>query len=227
MIQDMNKEARKKIINSLKSAPGGTASTRPPRPPLHEVSWDRERMIAEFVNNLQAQTVSAFRVGDYEQASEKLAELLKAEGVRKIIVSADSVIERLNLTEWGREHHINILRPQDASSREDFKELVFDRAQAGVTGVDFAIAESGTICLIHNSKQPRLVSLAPIIHVALLPLERLFPIYEDAIESIFAANRDKPSQVTFITGPSMTADIQGVPFKGMHGPKKLFVILIG
>ena len=36
-----------------------------------------------------------------------------------------------------------------------------------------------------------------------------------------------PSHCTFITGPSMTADIQGVPFKGMHGPKQLEVILIG
>jgi L-lactate dehydrogenase complex protein LldG len=105
--------------------------------------------------------------------------------------------------------------------------MIFDEAEAGVTGVDFAIAESGTLCLIHGRNQPRLVSLAPLIHIALLPLERLYPVYEDAIDRIFGSKGNLPSQVTLITGPSMTADIQGVPFKGMHGPKRLVVIIIG
>ena len=111
--------------------------------------------------------------------------------------------------------------------RKAFKDVVFDEVNVGITGVDYAIAESGTLCLIHTRNQARLVSLAPIIHVAVVPADRLYPTYESVIEVIMASGEQLPSQITFITGPSMTGDIQGIPFKGMHGPKKLMVMLIG
>jgi L-lactate dehydrogenase complex protein LldG len=58
-------------------------------------------------------------------------------------------------------------------------------------------------------------------------VDRFVPIYENAIEKVFENKDAVPSQFTFITGPSMTADIQATPFKGMHGPRRLIVILIG
>jgi L-lactate dehydrogenase complex protein LldG len=57
--------------------------------------------------------------------------------------------------------------------------------------------------------------------------KRVFPVYEQVVEKIVADKDKIPSQFTFITGPSMTADIQATAFKGMHGPKYLIVILIG
>jgi L-lactate dehydrogenase complex protein LldG len=222
-----NKNARERILANLKSARKKQAQPRPPMPPLSELRWNTERMIKEFTDNLQAQTAPVHRVKDYAEASEKFAEILAAEGVKKIAISTDAVLQRLNLGEWGRKHQVEILRAEDSPNKDDFKRLIFDEAQAGVTGADFAIAESGTLCLIHDKNQPRLVSLAPITHIAIVPLERLFPVYEDAIDAIFGRKENLPSQVTFITGPSMTADIQGIQFKGMHGPKKLFAILVG
>ena len=111
-------------------------------------------------------------------------------------------------------------------NRELFKDAVFDQADAGVTGVDYAIAESGTLALVHSVSQARLISLAPIIHIALIPLDRIVPIYEDVIDKVFADKGHLPSQLTFITGPSLTADIQLTFFRGMHGPKKVITILI-
>ena len=93
--------------------------------------------------------------------------------------------------------------------------------------MDFAIAESGTIGLIHNKDQPRLTSLAPIHHIAVVPIDRLVPVYEDVTEILFDQRDTTPKHFTFITGPSMTADIQATPFKGMHGPRKLEIIMIG
>jgi len=60
-----------------------------------------------------------------------------------------------------------------------------------------------------------------------VPAARLFPVYEQVIEKVFAKQENLPSQFVFITGPSMTGDIQGVLFKGMHGPRKVIVILVG
>jgi L-lactate dehydrogenase complex protein LldG len=53
------------------------------------------------------------------------------------------------------------------------------------------------------------------------------PIYERVVDQVFGNLKPLPSQFLFITGPSMTGDIQGVLFKGMHGPRKVIVILVG
>jgi len=77
--------------------------------------------------------------------------------------------------------------------------------------------------------QARLVSLAPILHIAIVPVDRIYPVYEEVVEKIFGndVGAPLPSQFVFITGPSMTGDIQGQLFKGMHGPRKIIVILVG
>ncbi len=50
---------------------------------------------------------------------------------------------------------------------------------------------------------------------------------ENVTEILYGKRKNTPNHFTFITGPSMTADIQATPFKGMHGPRKLEIILIG
>jgi len=57
-------------------------------------------------------------------------------------------------------------------------------------------------------------------------LERLVPVYENVTEILFGQRDTAPGHVALIAGPSMTADIQATPFKGMHGPRKLMIILI-
>ncbi|RJP24168.1 MAG: hypothetical protein C4520_04570 [Candidatus Abyssobacteria bacterium SURF_5] len=218
---------REDIFSRLNSARGTELPQRPFVPPLSEISHDRDRMIRAFTDNLTAQTAVVHHVADFAAAAEKLAEVVAAENIKSVVVSSDAVIRKLDLPEWGRKHNLTVLQAEDCTGREHFKNMVFAEADAAITGADFAIAESGTLCLIHDKDQPRLISLAPIMHIALVPLERLFPVYESAIDRIFGDPHNVPSHVTFITGPSMTADIQGVPFKGMHGPKKLTVILIG
>jgi L-lactate utilization protein LutC len=58
-------------------------------------------------------------------------------------------------------------------------------------------------------------------------VERIVAVYEQAVQKVFVKKEKLPSQFCFITGPSMTADIRGIPFKGMHGPRKVIVILMG
>ena len=84
------------------------------------------------------------------------------------------------------------------------------------------MAETGTIGVAINKAQPRLVSIAPPVHIAILPVGRLYPVYEDVIEQVFGKEDAIPSQFCLITGPSSTADIRAVQFNGMHGPVKIF-----
>jgi len=223
----MEKSARDEILGKLKGAPKESISPRPDMPPLRELSLTREEMIKKFSDTLIEETGVVYRVKDNREALDKLTQIVREEGLKCVMASTDEVIAPLDLSAWGRKNDLEVMTPKDFADRDSFKDAVFDRAGAGITGADFAVAESGTLGLIHNKDQARLVSLAPILHIAIVPVERMFPVYEQVIEKVFGKKETLPSQFVFITGPSMTGDIQGALFKGMHGPRKLIVILIG
>ncbi|MBN1665199.1 MAG: lactate utilization protein [Deltaproteobacteria bacterium] len=223
----MSQRAREEILGKLKGAPKAKTVPRPYVPPLTELSWNGEQLIANFTQNLTAQTGVVHRVKDSAEAKAKLAEIFAEEGLTTIMASTDAVVAPLDLRAWGKEMGVRVLTAGDFADRDAYKNAVFTEVQAGVTGADYGVAESGTIGLIHDRNQPRLISIAPITHIALLPVGRLFPVYESVTERVFGDKNKLPGQFTFTTGPSMTGDIQGGQFKGMHGPRKLIVILIG
>ena len=138
----------------------------------------REELIGEFTRILVEETGVVHRVKDDREALEKLGEIAAEEGLKKVMASTDDVISRLDLPAWGKKNGIQVMTPRDFPDRDPYRDAVFDEAQAGITGADFAVAESGTLGLIHNKDQARLVSLAPILHIAIVPVDRIFPVYE-------------------------------------------------
>lgn len=219
--------ARNEIIGRLKAAPKTKIPIRPFIPLLKEVSLGKEELVNKFAEMLTAETGIVYRAKNNYQALEKLTEIVKQEGLKSVMVSTDNVLTSFDLPAWGNKIDVKVMSPKDFKGRDDFKDAVFDRVEAGITGVDFAVAESGTLGLIHDKDQARLISLAPILHIAIVPVERVFPVYEPVIERVFLKKEKLPSQFVFITGPSMTGDIQGHLFKGMHGPRRVIVILVG
>ena len=98
-------------------------------------------------------------------------------------------------------------------------ELKFDREryddyQFGVTRATAAIAESGTLVIDDDLTSDRLAALAPWIHVAVLgpaaPIHHTIPEAIDALGS--------SPNVVWVTGPSKTADVEGILIEGVHGP---------
>ncbi len=223
----MTKEIREKILKRLEGATRGRAKPRPYLPPLPDLSLSCEELVVHFSENVTLQTGVVYRVKGEEEVRAKLSEIATLENLSTIMVSTDPVTASLKLPEWGKGAGIEVLTAKDFANVEAYKDSVFNKVQAGVTGLDYAVAESGTICLIHDKDQPRLLSIAPVLHIAVLPVRRLFAVYEDVTDRVFAGKSNPPGHFTLITGPSMTADIQGGQFKGMHGPAKLIVIIIG
>ncbi len=223
----MRQSARDEILSKLRAAPRKNVPPRPERPVLREISLAPEELIEAFSKNLSQEAGIVHRVRDRREALEKLSQIAKAEGVKKVMASTDDFIASLNLAAWGKENEVQVITPRDFDSRDSFKDSIFEEVDAGITGADFAVAESGTLGLIHNKDQARLTSLAPILHIAIVPVERMVAVYEQVIQKVFSEKKDLSSQFCFITGPSMTGDIRGVLFKGMHGPRKVIVILVG
>ena len=223
----MNQSVRDEILSRLKSAPREAIPPRPDRPALKELSLTQEKLIEIFSKNLVQETGVVYRVRDRHEALEKLSQIAKEEGLKKVMTSTDDVIAPLNLADWGKRTNVGVMTPLDFGSRDSYVDAVFAEADAGITGADFAVAESGTLGLVHHRDRARLVSLSPILHIAIVPVERIVAVYEQAIEKVFRKQENLPSQFCFVTGPSMTGDIRGIPFKGMHGPRKVIVILMG
>jgi L-lactate dehydrogenase complex protein LldG len=95
----------------------------------------------------------------------------------------------------------------------------------GVTSCDFAIAETGTLLVAAGPGQERMASLLPPVYLTLVERSQIVPDLIDALRLI-RARGDLPSNITLITGPSKTGDIELQLTTGVHGPGRWEVIVI-
>ena len=110
----------------------------------------------------------------------------------------------------------------EACEREGLRRHPLDSAPedaAGITTVRGAIAETGSVILDAARGSPRGVSLLPRTHVAVVLEAQLVPDLCDAL----ALPGPTPSARVWVTGPSKTADIEGVLVTGVHGPGRWIV----
>ena len=108
---------------------------------------------------------------------------------------------------------------------EQWKPELFDPIDAGVTGADAGIADTGTLVLLPGADEPRTLSLVPGVHVAVLMASRLHASLPAALRAL-APQDDMPTNLLLISGPSKTADIQQTLAYGAHGPKELVIVLV-
>ncbi|MGH8935544.1 MAG: LutC/YkgG family protein [Acidimicrobiia bacterium] len=98
-------------------------------------------------------------------------------------------------------------------------------AQMGLTGARWALASTGTVVLVSSAEAPRLVSLLPRAHLAVVWEEELLPDLAELARRVRGLG-PIPSGVTLVTGPSRTADIEQTVVVGVHGPERMGVVLI-
>lgn len=108
---------------------------------------------------------------------------------------------------------------------EAFKTELFQDIAAGFTTTLGGIAETGGLFLAPGPLEPRLLSLVPPIHIALLRADRIFDTLHQGIREL-GWNVTLPPNALIISGPSKTADIEQTLAYGVHGPKRLIVVLV-
>lgn len=100
-----------------------------------------------------------------------------------------------------------------------------DNAQAVLTTCEVAIASTGTIILVHTGAQGRrALTLLPDHHICLVRRDQVVETVPEAFAAV-ASRSTLP--VTTISGPSATSDIEMTRIRGVHGPRRLTVILYG
>ena len=127
---------------------------------------------------------------------------------------------------WLLGEGFDVISPSnDGDNRDDIA-----RCGIGITGCDWAIAETGSIVLRSGPGHPRLHSLLPETHLALIPEKNILPHISSLgpeLERVLKQEEGaSPSCVNVITGPSRSADIALTLIKGVHGPRDVFAIII-
>lgn len=115
------------------------------------------------------------------------------------------------------------VRTDPDGQREDLARL--DGATVGVTGAVALLADTGSIVVSSGAGRPRLASLLPPVHVALVTRAQLVP----SLGAWTAAHADAPAacaNLVVITGPSRTADIEMTLTRGVHGPRAVHVVFV-
>ncbi len=125
---------------------------------------------------------------------------------------------------------MNLLLVAPESLDNDAEREAIRFIRYGVTGVDAAFASTGSMLMISGPGKSRAASLLPYYHIGLIPFSRLYPTVEAWLaeqreaETLLEALRDQ-ANVTMITGPSKSADIEMNLTLGVHGPKFVHAIL--
>jgi len=108
---------------------------------------------------------------------------------------------------------------------EEMKALMINNIDAGITGTMGAIADTGSLIVWPTVEEPRLMSLVPPLHIAVLEVSKMFDSFTEAVAKL-GWNKNPPGNTLLISGPSKTADIEGILCFGVHGPKQLVILAV-
>jgi len=144
-----------------------------------------------------------------------LKTLVTEQNIRKATVWDTPRLQELQIS-----NHLSFLGVDLVSPNADKHEMA--QCDLGITEADYLLPETGTIVLSSSAEKPRAVSLLPRVHLAIVRPEML----RADMHQVFAEAKDK-NYLVFITGPSRTADIELTTTLGVHGPKDLYVWMMG
>ena len=167
----------------------------------------------------------AFVVADLEAAGRQLHALLTEAGASSAVCWKHDVLERAGVAGLLASAGVALLdydRLATLPIAERRSKLL--ACDVGITSCDLAIAETGTLLVCSRPGQERLASLIAPMHIAIVERTQIVPDLIDAFARLSADSL--PSNVTLITGPSKTGDIELQLTTGVHGPGKWRVIVV-
>ncbi|MEZ5426836.1 MAG: lactate utilization protein [Pyrinomonadaceae bacterium] len=180
--------------------------------PTVSVASGDENLVEMFCENLRSVGGICETVPDRSQAAKAVEKIIDQTKAEKMAVSDSELIIEIS----------GQLKSKAEILRCASKEKLFE-CDLGMTGAQLAVAETGTLVIESDREFNRLTSLVPPVHVCLLETGKIRRTMGEALEIL---KKDLSRSITFITGPSRTSDIELTLAIGVHGPARLFVILI-
>jgi len=187
--------------------------------------------VEQFTAELRALHAHVHLCDGPQEALRKLHELLAHANARQVLTWVPTELPLPGVANLLEAMGIEQANPQVHGAHDrDGAQHALEPVPVCISGADAAIAESGSMLLVTGGGRGRLASLLPPMHIALLPAERIVRTLPDAFDLLRqqlgdGLFRDR-GNVSIITGPSRTADIELSLTLGVHGPRDVHAVVI-
>ena len=181
--------------------------------------------VARFCTELGAVGGTAHRVRDTAALGATLRAELERSGATRIVTAARTELRAFELDWLWSDLGARAVGEPGLLAEDEIRHSL-SQAQVGVTAVDFALAETGSVVVSARPSAPRGLSLLPSLHVALIRASQILPELSAALAAYAGAATDLPSAIHVITGPSRTSDIENDLTIGVHGPAAVTAIVL-
>ena len=189
-------------------------------------------LMEEMVKSAETAGWKVHRTDNLEEVAELVVGICKDHKARSVLRSSHTVLTDIPLDAALSTSGTNVEVTEHSSGSsvqqiQKSKSAAFS-ADVGVTGVDYAIAETGTVVLHPRAGVSRLLSLTPPTHIAILRQGDVLR----SLDELFAIQRNDflkgelEGSMNLISGPSKTADIEGTTVTGIHGPLEVHLIIV-
>ncbi|GAA2800576.1 LUD domain-containing protein [Kitasatospora paracochleata] len=212
----MTTDSRERVLARIRTALGDVPATD--EPPLRRgylpahVTEDRPTLLAVLAENL-AEYRAHVNHATPQQLPEVIGRLLREHDTRSLAVPADLPPGWLSAVGG-----VRMLTDGPALTAERL-----DGIDSALTGCALAVAETGTIVLDAGPGQGRrILTLVPDHHICVVRADQVVASLPRALPLL-----DPTRPQTWISGPSATSDIELDRVEGVHGPRRLDVVLVG
>jgi L-lactate dehydrogenase complex protein LldG len=219
----MNTSSRETVLSRVRRALGRDTALRdkPIPPPIPEpiarlVSSDIG--LPELFQKRAKEMTMLVEQVRIDDLLPRIADFLREQKCNKVMLSAARLLTNLGAVHFLAERGFQARTWRQISADEAYE---FD---AGITEVDFAVAETGSLVIRHRPEHGRLLSLVPFVHIAIVEPNQMLPDTLDLFERL--AKEGTGSGTTLISGPSKTSDIEMTLVQGVHGPNVVKAFLL-
>lgn len=205
--------ARDEILARVRGALASDPESAPvPRTYRQTGSLEPAQLVALLADRISAYRASVHQVADHD-VREKVEDICRMEGIRRLGIPSE-------LSEAWRPSTVETIEDAELSAQ------ALNRLDGVLTGCELAIAETGTLVLARGQGGRRALTLVPDVHVCIVEAERIVELVPEAIKRLEPLVRSSHRPLTFVSGPSATSDIELDRVEGVHGPRKLEVLIV-
>ncbi len=213
----------------------------------HDAAGRAGELIEQLASSAQAGGWIVHRAANPEDALGRVVDIARGLGVETMVRSDHDVLRTLGVDGPLAKEGIEVTAMASGGSQEIVSNSQDDRSAVpveesgsamrevaiesgmGLTGADYAVAETGSVVLTAGQGVSRIVSLVPPVHVAVVERGSVLP----GLDELFTLLRrdygreNWTSYVNIISGPSRSADIEYTLVTGVHGPGEVHLVLLG
>ncbi len=209
--------SRETVLHKVRTALGRNAGQPIEEPPpvrLRIPDVDIEARIASFRTRIEALAGKTCVALSAQEAREYAAGVIAG---RTAIASNATILRESGITGL----------PGVRTGITDRAELraLCATAAVGITGADYALADTGTLVLLSSQLEARMISLLPPVYIAIVERQRLLTSLDELL-TVLPRPAEQTSSMVLVTGPSRTADIEQILVRGVHGPGEIHVVVV-